>query len=57
MRGATGLTIQLYQILRLPRKMNPMIDPRLAYETSFRMRGATPPSPNTAPATQNESHD
>ena len=41
MRGATGLTIQLYQILRLPRKMNPMIDPRLTYETSFRMRGAT----------------
>ena len=41
MRGATGLTIQLYQIPRLPRKMNPMIDPRLAYETSFRMRGAT----------------
>ena len=24
-----------------PRKMNPMIDPRLTYETSFRMRGAT----------------
>ena len=28
MRGATGVTIQLHQILRLPRKMNLMIDPR-----------------------------
>ena len=33
---------------------------RIRYETSFTMRGATrhpPTSPNTAPATQNESHD
>ena len=29
MRGAEGVTIQLHQILRLPRKMNLMIDPRL----------------------------
>ena len=121
MRGATGITLQLQQILRLPRKMNLMIDPhhiwnviynarsncachakwmswliRIAYETSFTLRGATsinlqphqilrlprkmnlmidphhiwnviynarsnrhhpPTSPNTAPATQNESHD
>ena len=28
MRGATGVTIQLHQILRLSRKMNLMIDPR-----------------------------
>ena len=57
MRGATGLTIQLYQILRLPRKMNPMIDPRLAYETSFRMRGATRVTLHLHQILQNESHD
>ena len=28
MSGATGITIQLHQILHLPRKMNLMIDPR-----------------------------
>ena len=104
MRGATVNTLQPHQILRLPRKMNLMIDPHhiwnviynagsncaeqqaspsnftkycachakwiswliyITYETSFTMRGATaqsnrhhpPTSPNTAPATQNESHD
>ena len=50
MRGATVNTLQLHQILRLPRKMNLMIDPhhiwnviliRITYETSFTMRGAT----------------
>ena len=35
-RGATGVTIQPHQILRLPRKMT-----LLTYETSFPMRGAT----------------
>ena len=37
MRGATRVTLHLHQILRLPRKMNLMIDP----PQSFRMRGAS----------------
>ena len=52
MRGATSVSLQLHQILRLPRKMNLMIDPShiwrfisalilLTYETSFTMRDAT----------------
>ena len=39
MRGATRVTLQPHQILRLPRKMNLMI--RVTYKTSFTMRGAT----------------
>ena len=60
MRGATGVTIQLHQILRLPRKMNLMIDPRLTWNVVYNARSNrnhNPTSPNTAPATQNESHD
>ena len=60
MRGATGVTIQLYQILRLPRKMNLMIDPRLTWNVIYNARSNrshNPTSPITAPATQNESHD
>ena len=60
MRGATGVTIQLHQILRLPRKMNLMIDPRLTWNVIYNRRSNrnhNPTSPNTAPATQNESHD
>ena len=60
MRGATGVTIQLHQILRLPRKMNLMIDPRLTWNVIYNARSNrnhNPTSPNTAPATQNESHD
>ena len=41
MRGVTSVIAQLHQILRLPRKMNLMIDP-------------LPNSPNTAPATKND---
>ena len=52
MRGATSVSLQLHQILRLPHKMNLMIDPShiwrfisalilLTYETSFTMRDAT----------------
>ena len=40
MRGATGVTIQPHQILRLPRKMTHCFIV-LTYETSFPMRGAT----------------
>ena len=60
MRGATGVTIQLHQILRLPRKMNLMIDPRHIWNVIYNARSNrshNPTSPNTAPATQNESHD
>ena len=60
MRGGTGVTIQLHQILRLPRKMNLMIDPRLTWNVIYNAwsnRNRNPTSPNTAPATQKESHD
>ena len=55
MRGATGITIQLHQILRLPRKMNLMIDPRLPWNVIYNARSnrsQPPTSPNTAPATK-----
>ena len=60
MRGATRVTLQLQQILRLPRKMNLMIDPRLIWNiiSIAQSKQSQPPtSANTAPATQNESHD
>ena len=60
MRLATGITLQPQQILRLPRKMNLMIDPHHRCNVIYnalRYRHHTPTSPNTAPATQNESHD
>ena len=60
MRGATGVILQLHQILRLPRKMNLMIDPRHIWNVIYNARSNklhTTTSPNTAPATQNESHD
>ena len=60
MRGATGITLQLHQILRLPRKMNLMIDPYHIWNVIYNARSNSQhpsTSPNTAPATQNESHD
>ena len=54
------VTLQLHQILRLPRKMNLMIDPRHIWNVIYNARSNklhTTTSPNTAPATQNESHD
>ena len=60
MRGATGITLQLHQLLRLPRKMNVMIDPHHIWNVTYNARSNSqhpPTSPNTAPATQNESHD
>ena len=60
LRGATGITIQLHQILRLPRKMNLMIDPQQIWNVIYNARSNrshNPTSPNTAPATQSESHD
>ena len=58
MRGATGITIQLHQILRLPRKMNLMINPRHIWNVIYNARSKhsqPPTSPNTAPATKSVS--
>ena len=56
MRRAARVTLQLHQILRLPRKMHVMIDPAHVWNVIYnaqsnRYHPAT--SPNTAPATQN----
>ena len=54
------VTLQLHQILRLPRKMHLMIDPRHIWNVIYNARSKQSQprtSPNTAPATQNESHD
>ena len=62
MRGATELTLQHHQILHLPRRMTRMIDARniwiwnVIYNARSN-RSVSPTSPNTAPATQNDSHD
>ena len=59
MRGATKGSLQLQQILRLPRKMN-LIDPHRIWNVIYNAqsnRHQPPTSPNTAPATQKESHD
>ena len=60
MRGATVNTLHPHQILRLPRKMNVMIDPHRIWNliyTAGSNKHQPPTSPNTAPATQHESHD
>ena len=60
MRGATRVTLQLHQILHLPRKMNLMIDPLRIWNVIYNARSNRShpqTSPNTAPATKNESHD
>ena len=52
--------LQVHQILRPPRKMNLMIDPRHIWNVIYNARSKkshTTTSPNAAPATQNESHD
>ena len=56
MHGATGISVQPHQILRLPRKRSVMIDPHHIWNVIYNARSdrhhpAT--SPNTAPATQN----
>ena len=58
MRGATGVTIQPHQILRLPHRMTRMLDRRHIWNVIYNARSNRchhPTSPNTAPATQNES--
>ena len=60
MRGGTSVIVQTHQILRLPRKMNLMIDPCHTWNAIYNARSNTchcSNSPNTAPATKNESHD
>ena len=60
MRGATSVIVQTHQILRLPRKMNLMIDPCHTWKAIYNVQSNKchcPNSPNTAPATKNESHD
>ena len=55
MRGATGLTLQRHQILRLPRKVTSMIDAGRIWNVIYNARSNRthpPTSPNTAPATQ-----
>ena len=55
MRGATGLIRQVHQILRLPRKMNLMIDPPHIWNVQYKMRSNKsypPTSPNTAPGSR-----
>ena len=60
MRGGTSVIVQTHQILRLPRKMNLMIDPCHTWKAIYNAQSNKchcPNSPNTAPATKNESHD
>ena len=55
MRGASQVTLQPHQILRLPRKMNLMIDPRHIWNVIYNAQSKQshpPTSPNTAPATK-----
>ena len=57
MRGATSINLQPHQILRLPRKMNVMIEPHHRWNVIYNARSNRqhpPTSPNTAPATQND---
>ena len=58
MRGESKVTLQSHQILRLPRKMNLVIDRRdINVISNARSNKRQPPtSPNIAPATQNECH-
>ena len=59
MHGATGVIHQRHQVLRLPRKMNRIIDPRDICKVIYNARSnrhQPPTSPNTAPATKNDSH-
>ena len=57
MRGVTSVIVQTHQRLRLPRKMNLMIDPCHTWNVIYNARSNKchcPNSPNTAPATKND---
>ena len=58
MRGATSVTLQPHQILRLPHRMTRVLDRRHIWNVIYNARSNRchhPTSPNTAPATQNDS--
>ena len=58
MRGASKVNLEPHQILRLPRKMNLMIDSRYTWNVIYNARSKhnqPPTSPNTAPATKSVS--
>ena len=60
MRGATRVSLQLHQILRLPRNMNLMIDPPHIWSVIYHAWSNSthlPTSPNNAPVTENDTHD
>ena len=57
MRGASKVTLQPHQMLRLPRKLNVINDLRHIWKLiskAWSKSSHPPTSPNTAPATQNE---
>ena len=59
MRGASKVSLQPHQILRLPRKMNVIDDLRHIWKlisNAWSKSSHPPTSPNTAPATQNQRH-
>ena len=59
MRGATGVTIQPHQILRLSRRKTHLLNHHYIWNLIYNARSNRchdPTSPNTAPATQNDSH-
>ena len=59
MRRASKVTVQPHRLLRLPRKVNLMIDPGHSWNVIYNARSKQSQprtSPNTAPATQNECH-
>ena len=58
MRGVTWVNLRHHQMLHLPRKMTLVIDPHHIWNVIYNARSSTchpPTSPNTAPATQNDS--
>ena len=58
MRGATGVTIQPHQILRLSRRKTHILSPHRIWNVIYSARSNRchhPTSPNTAPATKNDS--
>ena len=58
-RGATGVTIQPHQILRLSRRKTHILSPHRIWNVIYSARSNRchePTSPNTAPVTQKDSH-
>ena len=57
MCGATSVTLQPHQILRVPRKMTPTLDPRDIWNGNYKARSNRrhpSMSPNIVPATEND---